>query len=371
MRTIFSPSRSRAREGVAIEMKSVALRRRQSLILLTSVLVLAATGLLIGDEITADNFAKADQYSRSHGGLALRVEQGGSLLFEDYVRGFSASTSHRIFSGTKSIVAVGALIAQQEGLLTLDEKASDTLTEWRGDRRRSITINQLLSHTSGLDPDGDLIYPYRDQFEAALQVHLIDPPGTRFHYGAVNYEAFGEILRRKLRPQDRSVEGWLKEKVFDPLDIDIADWKHDDAGNPLTHSGIWLSTKEWAKFGNFINKVRNGATNQIVTGPSLASLLTGHHANPAYGMGFWLNRPPPVPRLQSIKLLQLAIDGDQLYPDGPRDLIACIGSEKQRLYMIPSLDLVVVRFGQETAFSDGDFLSRLLTGHPHPDAHTH
>jgi hypothetical protein len=39
--------------------------------------------------------------------------------------------------------------------------------------------------------------------------------------------------------------------------------------------------------------------------------------------------------------------------------------------MIPSLDLVIVRFGQETAFSDGDFLSRLLTGKPHPDAHTH
>jgi hypothetical protein len=100
-------------------------------------------------------------------------------------------------------------------------------------------------------------------------------------------------------------------------------------------------------------------------------LFTGHAANPAYGMGFWLNRPPPVPRLQPIYVLQLAIDGDQLYPGGPRDLVAAIGSEKQRLYMIPSLDLVVVRFGCETAFSDGDFLSRLLTGRPRPDAHSH
>ncbi len=81
--------------------------------------------------------------------------------------------------------------------------------------------------------------------------------------------------------------------------------------------------------------MRNGATGQIVAGPSLATLLIGHHANPAYGIGFWLNRPPPVPRLQSITKLQLAIDGDQLYPGGPRDLIASIGSEKQRLYMIP------------------------------------
>jgi CubicO group peptidase (beta-lactamase class C family) len=341
-------------------------------ILRTLLLGLAATGSLhAADPITADHFANAAQYSLNHGGLALRVEQDGHVVFESYVRGFSSSTPHRIFSGTKSFVAIGALIAVQEGLLRFDEKACDTLTEWRGDRRRAITINELLSHTSGLDPDGSYIYPYRDQLAAALRVPLIAAPGTQFHYGAVNYQAFGEILRRKLQPQDRSLEGWLKDKVFDPLDIDIAKWKCDDAGNPMVHTGIWLDTEEWAKFGEFINRVRNGEQNQLVTNQGLSLLLTGHTANPAYGLGFWLNRPPPVPRLQKITDLQLAIDGDQLYPGGPRDLVAAIGSEKQRLYMIPSLDLVIVRFGQETAFSDGDFLSRLLTGKAHPDAHTH
>ena len=167
------------------------------------------------------------------------------------------------------------------------------------------------------------------------------------------------------------MEGWLRDKIFDPLDIDIADWKHDDAGNPMVHTGLMLSAEEWAKFGEFINRVENGKPKQLITSQELAMLLTGHTANPAYGMGFWLNRPPPVPRLQRISELQLAIDGDQLYPGGPSGLIASIGSEKQRLYMIPSLDLVIVRFGCETAFSDGDFLSRLLTGRPQPDAHTH
>jgi CubicO group peptidase (beta-lactamase class C family) len=341
------------------------------LIILTLILGLTATGIVAADEITAAHFAMAAQYSRSHGGMALRVELGGNVIDESYAPGYSASTPHKIYSGTKSFVAVGALIAMQEGLLTLDEKASDTLTEWRGDGRRAITLNQLLSHTSGLDPDGDLIYPARDQLAAAVGVHLIDPPGSRFHYGAVGYQAFGEILRRKLRLKDRSVEGWLRDELFDPLDIDIADWKHDDAGNPLLHSGLSLSAEEWAKFGEFINQIRNGKQSQLVANQSLAMLFAGHRANPAYGMGFWLNRPPPVPRLQPITDLQLAIDGDQLYPGGPRDLVAAIGSEKQRLYMIPSLNLVVVRFGQETAFSDGDFLSRLLTGRPHPDAHTH
>jgi CubicO group peptidase (beta-lactamase class C family) len=339
--------------------------------LLAGLLGLFSAGGLPAAEITPADCALAGQYSRSHGGQALRVVQGGRVLYENYAPGYSDSTPHRIYSGTKSFVAVTALIAMQEGLLTLDEKASDTLTEWRGDRRRSITLDQLLSHTSGLDPDGGLIYPYRDQMAAAVGVHLIDPPGSRFHYGAVGYQAFGEILRRKLRAKGTSVEDYMKDKVFDPLDIDIASWKHDDAGNPLMHSGISLTTEEWAKFGEFINRVQNGKQKQLVPHQSLERLFIGHQANPAYGIGFWINRPPPEPRLQSIKLLQLAIDGDQLYPGGPRDLVAAIGSEKQRLYMIPSLDLVVVRFGYETAFSDGDFLSRLLTGRPQPDAHTH
>jgi CubicO group peptidase (beta-lactamase class C family) len=326
-------------------------------------------GILKSEPITGSHFAAAARYSRSHGGLGVRVEQNGRLLFEDYIRGFSSSTPHRIYSGTKSFVAVGALIAEQEGLLTLSEKASDTLHEWRGGARRAITIDELLSQTSGLSPDGGYIYPARDQLAAALDVPLISAPGSRFHYGAAGYQAFGEILKRKLHGD--SVEDFLRDKVFDPLDIDIASWTRDRAGNALMHSGISLTAEEWAKFGNFINRVRNGATGQIVSPAQLATLFVGHEANPAYGVGFWLNRPPPEPRPQPIKELQLAIDGDQLYPDGPPDLIAALGSEKQRLYMIPSLHLVIVRFGTETAFSDGDFLSRLLTGRPHPDAHSH
>jgi CubicO group peptidase (beta-lactamase class C family) len=327
------------------------------------------SGILSADPITPAHFAMAAQYSRTHGGLGIRVEQNGRLIDEDYIRGFSSSTPHRIYSGTKSFIAIGALVAEQEGLLTLSEKASDTLPEWRSGERRSITINELLSHTSGLSPDGGSIYGERDQMTAALDVPLVSSPGSKFHYGAIGYQAFGEILKRKLH--GKSVEDFLRDKVFDPLDIDIASWTRDKAGNPLMHSGISLTAEEWAKFGNFINRVRNGSTREIITPAWLATLLVGHEANPAYGIGFWLNRPPPDPRPQPIRELQLAIDGDQLYPGGPPDLIAALGSEKQRLYMIPSLHLVIVRFGTETAFSDGDFLSRLLTGHPHPDAHSH
>jgi CubicO group peptidase (beta-lactamase class C family) len=340
-------------------------------VLLAGTFVLASIASARAVPITPENFALADAYSRSHGGIGLRVESGGLLAYEDYVDGFSASTPHRIYSGTKNFVAVAALIAMQEGLLDLNEPASKTLPEWQHDRRRSITLNQLLSQTSGLDPGGDVIYPAYDQMAAALRVRLIDPPGTRFHYGPVGYQAFGEILKRKLRAQHRSVEGFMIDKIFDPLDIDIGSWTRDDAGNPLMHAGLSLSAKNWAKFGEYVKKQALHEAMPLVSPKLFPLLFIGHSANPAYGLGFWLNHPEPRSREQKMVDLLPAIDGEQIYPGGPRDIYAAEGTSYQRLYVIPSLDLVIVRFANWHHFSDGDFLSRLLTGRPHPDAHSH
>jgi len=327
--------------------------------------ILAATP----SPITQEHAAMAARYSRNHEGLCLLVEQGGRVVCEDESPGFSADTPHRIFSGTKNFVALTVLIAAHEGLLQLDEPASATLTEWRHDRRSVITIRQLLNQTSGLSPGAGPIGDARDQLAAALRVHLVAAPGTRFHYGPSNYQALGEILRRKLTPRGASVESYMHNKVFDPLGIDIAAWYHDDAGNPLMHAGIQLTAREWAKFGEFM--LHRGAIGkkQIIDPQLFPMLFVGTDANPAYGLSFWLNRPEN--HVQPMKELQPAMDGEQLDSGGPRDLYAAIGSDKQRLYIIPSLDLIVVRFASEARFSDGDFLSRLLTGRPHPDAYTH
>jgi CubicO group peptidase (beta-lactamase class C family) len=336
-----------------------------SLLLLSA---LAATGLpSTAADLDPANCARAAAYSRQHGGEVLRIEQAGRVIYQDVAPDADADAPRKIYSGTKSLIAVTALILAQQGKLRLDERASDTLTEWKNDARRTITLDQLLSQTSGLDPDGDPIYSARDQLAAAVRMPLVSPPGTRFHYGAAGYQAFGEILRRKFH---KSVEDIVTDTLLDPYDLDVASWKRDDAGNVLVHAGMEMTAKAWARFGELL--LRPVLTPDD-SRPALGypQLFLGHAANPAYGLGFWLNAPQPPDARQSITDLQPAIDGEQLYPGGPPDLIAAIGTGKQRLYVIPSLRLVVVRFGHEAPFSDGDFLSRLLTGRPHPDRRTH
>jgi CubicO group peptidase (beta-lactamase class C family) len=339
--------------------------------LLLALLALAPTVPLSAFEITPVHCALAAQYSRSHGGLVLYVRQNGRVVYENNAPGFSESTPRKIYSGTKTFVAVAAMFAIRDGLLTLNERAAETLPEWSKDRRHTITIDELLSQTSGLDPDGDLIYSARDQFKAAIEVPLIDPPGTKFHYGAAGYQAFGEILKRKLQPSGRTVEGYIKDRLLDPLDIDLESWKHDEAGNPLVHAGMEMSAEEWAKLGDLIITEKNEKQKQTAMGQLIANLFTPHDSNPAYGLGFWLNRPQSVPHPQKLVDLLPAMDGDQIYSGGPKDIYTAMGTGKQRLYIIPSLKLVVVRFAYEAPYSDGDFLSRLLTGHPNPDHHTH
>ena len=329
---------------------------------------IACAGPLRAADLDPAFCAKAAAYSRAHGGEALRIEQAGRLVYEDYAPGFSASTPEKIYSGTKSFVAVAALILDERGTLKLNSRASDILTEWKNDARRTITIDQLLSQTSGLDPDGDRIYAARDQLAAAVDMPLVSAPGTRFHYGAAGYQAYGEILRRKF--PFSSVENLVYKLVLRPNDIHVDFWKRDDAGNVLVHAGMQISAEEWAKFGNLLLQPRP-TTGDAGHAFGFPALFEGHAANPAYGLGFWLNAPPPAHTRQSIRDLEPAMDGDQLYPGGPRDLFAAIGTGKQRLYVIPSRQLVIVRFGYEAPFSDGDFLSRLLTGKPHPDAHSH
>jgi hypothetical protein len=97
-------------------------------------------------------------------------------------------------------------------------------------------------------------------------------------------------------------------------------------------------------------------------------LLEGSSANAAFSFGFWNNRAAGKLGAREIDIEDmLELDWDRqnwsrvcIAKDVPKDLIACIGSSYQRLFAIPSLDLVIIRQGLNAKFSDGDFLRTLL-----------
>lgn len=95
----------------------------------------------------------------------------------------------------------------------------------------------------------------------------------------------------------------------------------------------------------------------------LATCFLGTEQNPAYGLTWWLKHPVSAEVRRKVPILSREW-GDLANSDAlPNDLVAACGAGKQRLYVIPSRKLVVVRQGSlSQEFSDVEFLSLLLRG---------
>ncbi len=299
--------------------------------------------------------------------MALLVIQHGQTIFEDYPNGHSAGEAHKIYSGTKAFWNLAALAAAEEGMLSLDDRVVETITEWRGDVGRSrITIRQLLDFTSGLDAENHLHSTEIANRDAeALRVPQVAAAGGAFIYGPCSLQVFHEVLRRRLAPRGETPVRFLERKVLRPLGFGRQNYKRDRAGNPLLASGFMLTARQWSRMGALM--LREGAS--VVSARSFAQVLRGSAANRAFALGFWNNRLADADGAREFDLEDMLErkwrDQDWrktcLCRNAPTDLVASVGSGYQRLLVIPSLELIVVRQGEDAKFSDGQFL-RLLLG---------
>jgi len=300
----------------------------------------------------------AAAYSASHGGKSFLVIERGQTLLEQ-----STGESRKIYSGTKAFWGLAALAAAEDGLLSLDERVADTIPAWASDPRKArITIRQLLDFSCGLEP---VFYLHNnnpgDRDRAAVGASIVAGPGTSFIYGPSALQVFHQVLKQKLRGESPS--RYLERRVLGRLGLGSQRYLKDRAGNPLLASGWQLSARQWAKLGQLV--LADGAP--VVTSGSLAQCWRGSPANRAFSFGWWNNRAAPGGR--EIDFEEMLVpkwprqnwNGAVLCRDAPSDLVACIGSGHQRLYVIPSMGVVVVRQGSGGRFSDGRFL-RLLLG---------
>lgn len=307
--------------------------------------------------------AQAIAYSDAHRGLSVLALQNGKVVCSS--GGMSVETPYELWSGTKSFVGVMAAAAVQDRLLTLDELAADTLTEWAGDPVKSrITLRQILWMVEGQpseigNPPG---------YAGAVEVGFNAAPGERFQYGPVPMQLFGEILRRKLAAAglDADPLAYLDRRVLNPLGITGYQWRSGADGYPLMPQGVLLSAREWSVFGEFI--LRGGKSEdgtQLVSPQAFAEMFEGSDANPAYGLTWWLARPSSSP-----DPVTQASDLQRNLARLPPDLVLASGAGGQRLYLVPSqglvivrqaeLDLEAIRAGRSQGWNDTQFLTLLL-----------
>ncbi len=308
-------------------------------------------------------YQQAAAYSRAHRGLSMVVMKNGRVVFEDYAAGHSADEAHNLYSGTKSFSCAIAVAATQDKLLSFDEPVSQTIVEWRSDSRKSkITIRQLLTLTSGIDAGKPKLAGSIPTYAESLGARMLHPPGTAFQYGPVPFQIFGELTRRKLAATGENPRDYLARRVLSPIGLRIHSWRTAADGNPKMSAGAFLTAREWAKYGQLILDNGQWAGKSVLDKNLLSECFQGTAANPGYGISFWLpvsggtdseggNAGQGAAKLKEIH--------------APALIIKAAGVGGQKLYVIPSQDLVVVRQASRLplwgrGFEDAAFLAPIV-----------
>jgi CubicO group peptidase (beta-lactamase class C family) len=317
------------------------------------------------------NWEAAWAYAQPQGGSALLVLEKGELVFERYKPGFDQEAPQNLMSGAKNFFALGVMAAVEDGLIKLDAPVHRYLKEWSKDpRKQKIHVRHLLQCTSGLDTAFQVLHSpdTKNKYTFAAGLNALAAPDLRFRYGSSHYSVLGELLRRVLLDQEESVEDFIKRRVLEPLGLGVETWKRDGAGNLIAYAGYRLKSKEWLRLGELILAEGRFGGEHLLGARSLRQMLHASSVNDAYGLSFWLNQAAKHPRAVEADVERwITYDVDTrdwrhacLSKAAPPDLIACIGSNGQRLYIIPSRHLVIAHVGECENFNDAQFLKAIF-----------
>jgi len=311
----------------------------------------------------------AKAYSADKSGDALLVWIDGKLVLEDYPNGDDPDDPHILAEASTLLTSLAVLDAVGDGALALDDRAAATITDWQGDAlKANITIRQLLQMTSGLDAgsrSGDLTV------DAALAAPMAHAPGDGFRYGPAPVQVLGEILRRTTSGGLRvgrvlkgmGLPGGLWVAVSASADAHAA---RGAALTPRWFDGANMTPRHLGRIGQLL--LQNGRWEGESLIEDIRPLTQPSAVQPAYGMGVWRNAPMDSVGTalfdQLPESLMLPRAGERFIYDGaPASLYMAAGRYNQRLYVLPSRQMVVVRLGRaDLTWNDADFLARLLDG---------
>jgi CubicO group peptidase (beta-lactamase class C family) len=302
-------------------------------------------------------YGSAAEYSAAHAGHVLLILHAGEVVYAAGQNGHSSDEVHRLNNASESFWGLLGVAADSDGLLDLDEPATFSLPEFKNDPyKREIRIRHLLDYTSGLEPGVSVLQTERTSNlnKRALALGTVSPPGSDFQYGPSHLFVFAEILRRKLEPQGMDALAYLEDRLLDPIGMKVADWDRDEAGNPDVAFGASLTAREWAKLGTLLIDDGLWQDETVVASDDLREAFTNRNSTPEFAFTMWRNTEDEA-GTRRIRLRTF-------FPGSIPSLLVAAGAGNQRLYVIPSEDLVVVRFGAtDRTWQDRNFLRALLT----------
>ncbi|WP_405414789.1 serine hydrolase domain-containing protein [Maribacter sp. Asnod1-A12] len=281
-------------------------------------------------EVAFENaFKDPEQKTRS-----LLVVHKNQIIGERYIRGFSKDTKILGWSMTKSILST------LYGILEYQDKIDMVYKPFSGEismknPKMNITLNHLLRMQSGLEWDENyfkisdvtrMLFLDSDMTLSQRNKSIIAQPTEIWNYSSGTTNLLSGILREQFSSHQEYLDFPYKE-LIDKIGMNSMLLETDLSGNYILSSYGWATTRDWAKFGLLYlnkgdwngNRIFSESWSDYVAKPTI-------HSNGTYGAHFWLN-------------------AEGKYEDIPKDLYSVNGFQGQRIFIIPSKDLVVVRTG--------------------------
>ena len=257
------------------------------------------------------------------------VLHNGKIVLENYFNGHTANEPWYWASAGKTLTTAVTGIAEEEGYLNINNKVSDYLgTGWTSiplAKENLITNKHLLTMTSGLnDALGDDVTPANLQYVADA--------GTRWAYHNV-YVKLQDVVAAST---GQSWSNYFNTKLRDRIGMTGGSW--------IQNGGLsvyWSTPRNMARFGLLALNNGKWENNQIVPQNYFQNATTtSQNLNLAYGYMWWLNGKTSFRLPQS----QLQFNGT-LIPSAPSDMYCALGKNDQKIYVVPSRKLVIIRMG--------------------------
>jgi CubicO group peptidase (beta-lactamase class C family) len=274
---------------------------------------------------------------------AVVVVHGGHVIAERYAPGYSIDTPLLSHSIAKSVINALVGILAREGKMSASAIAPVARWQANGDAGDAVSVDQLLRMSSGLPLDEGIgpglaqrmWFVEPDTAKFALATPLTAPPGSRWAYSNLGYAVLSRMVREAIGRGPADVTDFARHELFGPLGMQHALIEFDGAGTPAGSNAMFATAREWARFGLlYLNDGVVGGRRVLPEG--WVAYSRQQTLDAGYGAGFWLNTTTtPIP----------VWERPWGMPGAPRDAYFARGYLGQYVIIIPSENLVIVRFG--------------------------
>lgn len=235
------------------------------------------------------------------GAFLLRID--GETVCETYFGQYTEETAVPIVSAAKWPSSATVLTLVDDGTLTLDDPVSEYLPYFTDDKA-TITVRQLLAHTSGLPPYHECMFEESltldECAQQIAQVKLESPPGAQFRYAGTAYTVVGRVAEVA---SGMAWEELFQARIAEPLHM--TDTTYGPTQNPVLSEGYVRSSLR--DYGAFLQMIVDSGifdSQQVLSPEAIAEMRANQTAeaeialsprgrHTSYGLGVWRDRGGP------------------------------------------------------------------------------